>query len=171
MVTAPGEASFADFGIDLHRHGNGKRAFCRPCLDWSERRPHLAGTVGAALTRRSFESGWVTRLRDTRALAISPRARRVRQDLRDRAERRDRRTGFSTPSEPDDQEGDCLWLPRLLHALDQRGVAARCCEMDMQVGGVGLGQEPLDGASSADPRSIPTQDHRFGIEVAHRQGA
>ena len=73
MVTAPGEAFFADIGIDLHHHGNAKRAFCRSCPDWSERRPHLAGTVGAALTRRSFELGWVTRLRDTRALAISPR--------------------------------------------------------------------------------------------------
>ena len=75
MVPAPGEAFFADFGIDLHQHGHGKRAFCRPCLDWSERRPHLAGAVGAALARRGFELGWITRLRDTRALAISAEGR------------------------------------------------------------------------------------------------
>jgi DNA-binding transcriptional ArsR family regulator len=75
IVTAPGEAFFADFGIDLHEHGRGKRAFCRSCLDWSERRPHLAGVVGAALARRGFELGWLTRLRDTRALAISAEGR------------------------------------------------------------------------------------------------
>lgn len=49
----------------------GKRVFCRPCLDWSERRPHLAGRVGAALACRCFELGWVIRQRDTRALAIT----------------------------------------------------------------------------------------------------
>jgi DNA-binding transcriptional ArsR family regulator len=75
IVTAPGETFFADFGIELHQHGHGKRAFCRPCLDWSERRPHLAGAVGAALARRGFELGWITRLRDTRALTISAEGR------------------------------------------------------------------------------------------------
>jgi hypothetical protein len=49
--------------------------FCRPCLDWSERRPHLAGTVGSALASRCFELGWVARQRDTRALAITEAGR------------------------------------------------------------------------------------------------
>ncbi|HEY6433518.1 MAG TPA: helix-turn-helix transcriptional regulator, partial [Acetobacteraceae bacterium] len=49
----------------------GKRIFCRPCLDWSERRPHLAGRVGAAIACRCFELGWITRLRDSRAVAIT----------------------------------------------------------------------------------------------------
>ena len=49
----------------------GRRVFCRPCLDWSERRPHLAGRIGAALTCRCFELGWISRLRDTRAVAIT----------------------------------------------------------------------------------------------------
>jgi DNA-binding transcriptional ArsR family regulator len=49
----------------------GRRVFCRPCLDWSERRPHLAGRVGAALACRCFELGWITRQRDTRAVAIT----------------------------------------------------------------------------------------------------
>jgi DNA-binding transcriptional ArsR family regulator len=71
VVTASGEAFLADFGIDPGQLGHGKRAFCRPCLDWSERRPHLAGALGAALAKRSFELGWLTRLRETRALAIS----------------------------------------------------------------------------------------------------
>jgi DNA-binding transcriptional ArsR family regulator len=49
----------------------GRRVFCRPCLDWSERRPHLAGRVGAALACRCFELGWIARQRDTRAVAIT----------------------------------------------------------------------------------------------------
>lgn len=49
----------------------GKRVFCRPCLDWSERRPHLAGRVGAALACRCLTLGWVVRQRDTRAVEIT----------------------------------------------------------------------------------------------------
>src|SRR5215510_11070865 len=49
----------------------GRRVFCRPCLDWSERRPHLGGRVGAALACRCFELGWIARQRDTRAVAIT----------------------------------------------------------------------------------------------------
>ena len=67
-VTPPGERFLADFGIDLRP--TGRRAFCRPCLDWSERRPHLAGQVGAALAARCFELGWVRRIPGTRALAV-----------------------------------------------------------------------------------------------------
>jgi DNA-binding transcriptional ArsR family regulator len=75
IVTASGQAFLSEFGIDVARVAQGKRAFCRPCLDWSERRPHLAGAVGAALAKRSFDLGWVTRLRDTRALAIPAKGR------------------------------------------------------------------------------------------------
>ena len=53
----------------------GRRAFCRPCLDWSERRPHLAGRVGAALACRCLELGWIARQRDTRAVAITATGR------------------------------------------------------------------------------------------------
>ena len=45
--------------------------FCRPCLDWSERRPHLAGALGAALAVRCFELGWISRIRDTRAVLVT----------------------------------------------------------------------------------------------------
>ena len=57
------------FGIT----GNGLSA--DPASTGAERRPHLAGAVGAALARRGFELGWITRLRDTRALAISAEGR------------------------------------------------------------------------------------------------
>ncbi len=76
MVTAAGEKKLAGFGIALENVKHGRRAFCRPCLDWSERRPHLAGALGAALADRSFELGWIARVRDSRALKISARGER-----------------------------------------------------------------------------------------------
>jgi hypothetical protein len=50
----------------------GRRPLCRPCLDWTERRHHLAGRIGAALCDHCFERGWIARLRDSRAVAITP---------------------------------------------------------------------------------------------------
>jgi len=75
VVTPQGEEFFQDFGIDLRERTRSRRPFCRPCLDWSERRPHLAGAVGAALAARSFELGWIGRLRDTRAVLVTPEGR------------------------------------------------------------------------------------------------
>jgi hypothetical protein len=57
-----------------------RRTFCRPCLDWSERRYHLAGAVGAAIARGCFASGWIERMRDSRALVITPRGQRALRD-------------------------------------------------------------------------------------------
>jgi DNA-binding transcriptional ArsR family regulator len=71
IVTAAGDAFFAEFGIAPGDLAGGRRAFCRPCLDWSERRHHLAGAVGAALAARCFALGWIARQRDTRAVLIS----------------------------------------------------------------------------------------------------
>ncbi len=68
-VTLAGQEFLAGFGADPPR---GRRVFCRPCLDWSERRPHLAGRVGAAIACRCFELGWVARMRDSRAVTITP---------------------------------------------------------------------------------------------------
>jgi DNA-binding transcriptional ArsR family regulator len=51
---------------------SGGRVFCRPCLDWSERRPHIAGAVGAALCQACFAQGWVRRIEGTRAVAVTP---------------------------------------------------------------------------------------------------
>jgi DNA-binding transcriptional ArsR family regulator len=48
-----------------------RRAYARPCLDWSERRPHLAGALGAALADALLERRWVTRVRGTRALLVT----------------------------------------------------------------------------------------------------
>jgi DNA-binding transcriptional ArsR family regulator len=53
----------------------GKRVFCRPCLDWSERRPHLAGGLGAALAIRCLDLAWIRRQRDSRAVTITETGR------------------------------------------------------------------------------------------------
>jgi DNA-binding transcriptional ArsR family regulator len=75
-VTTAGLAALQAAGIPLRsapRAGRPLgRPFCRPCLDWTERRRHLAGQVGAAICAHAFERGWITRLPGTRAVAVTP---------------------------------------------------------------------------------------------------
>ncbi len=72
IVTESGEAFFHKLGIDLTAARGSRRAFCKPCVDWSERRAHLAGAVGAAIAKRLFDLRWISRKRDGRALTITP---------------------------------------------------------------------------------------------------
>jgi DNA-binding transcriptional ArsR family regulator len=58
-----------------------RRVFCRPCLDWSERRVHLAGALGAALAERCFALRWIDRVRDSRAVAITSDGRDALREL------------------------------------------------------------------------------------------
>ena len=68
-VTAAGARFLTGFGADLSPRG--KRIFCRPCLDWSERRYHVAGLVGAEIWRRCLALGWFTGSATTRALRLT----------------------------------------------------------------------------------------------------
>ena len=70
---APGRhAIFAELGFDPGMLPvASKRPVCRACLDWTERRPHLAGALGAVIARHCIDSGWLTRRRDSRALTIT----------------------------------------------------------------------------------------------------
>jgi len=70
LVTPGGAAFLLDFGIDLAA-APSRRPLCRTCLDWSERRLHLAGALGAAIQRRCFALHWVRRLEGTRALVVT----------------------------------------------------------------------------------------------------
>jgi len=87
VVTGPGIAFLRRIGIDAdglsgRRGRHSARVLCRPCLDWSERRPHLAGALGAALCAHSLEKGWVRRIAGTRAVAVTPKGVRVfREDF------------------------------------------------------------------------------------------
>jgi DNA-binding transcriptional ArsR family regulator len=71
-LTRDGAKVLTKFGIDIAQLEHTKRFFCRPCMDWSEQRPHLAGALGAALAARCFDLGWFTRQPGTRALSIEP---------------------------------------------------------------------------------------------------
>jgi len=68
-----GAAWFADWEIDVNALRDTRRAFARRCLDWTERKPHIAGALGAALFARMLAAGWFARRRGTRALRITPR--------------------------------------------------------------------------------------------------
>jgi DNA-binding transcriptional ArsR family regulator len=72
-VTERGEAWWCEFGVRLDELRRARRPLIRHCIDWSERQPHLSGALGDALARRSFELGWFTRIRDSRALRITER--------------------------------------------------------------------------------------------------
>lgn len=76
-VTDAGLAFLRDFGADLDgAPRSGKRVFCRPCLDWSERRLHVGGTLGAALAARCFALNWIRRVDGSRTVAVTPAGER-----------------------------------------------------------------------------------------------
>ena len=85
VITERGLAFLERVGIDVsvmrqRTAMKSGRLLCRPCLDWSERRPHLAGVVGAALCAHSLAEGFVTRIDGTRALRVTPKGLRVYRD-------------------------------------------------------------------------------------------
>jgi DNA-binding transcriptional ArsR family regulator len=84
LVTDAGIALFDRMGIDIAAldTGRGRRArvLCRPCLDWSERRPHLAGALGAAICARGFVDGWIRRAGDSRAVTVTRKGEQVFRD-------------------------------------------------------------------------------------------
>ncbi|WUT77502.1 helix-turn-helix domain-containing protein [Streptomyces sp. NBC_00669] len=78
-LTAEGAAWLTGLGIAVP--AGSRRPAVRSCLDWTERRPHLAGSVGAALCRHAFDAGWITRIGTTRAVAVTPAGRHALHDL------------------------------------------------------------------------------------------
>jgi DNA-binding transcriptional ArsR family regulator len=75
-LTDSGTRFLTRFSATLTPATNSRRIYCRPCLDWSERRYHVAGFVGAEICRCCLERGWLTRMRDSRALQLTPEGRR-----------------------------------------------------------------------------------------------
>ena len=76
-LTAAGRRLFHKLRIDTDGLSKQKRAFCRACLDWSERRHHLAGTLGAALFARLVDLGWARRARDSRVVLLTAHGERA----------------------------------------------------------------------------------------------
>ncbi len=66
-----GRRWFAEIGVDVAAVQCGKRAFARRCVDWTERRPHLAGALGAAMLMRMMELRWVVRRKDSRVVRVT----------------------------------------------------------------------------------------------------
>jgi DNA-binding transcriptional ArsR family regulator len=86
-LSAAGGAALEALGIDVHGARKLRRRFACACVDWSERRPHLGGALGAALLSAALKRRWVVQDADSRALRVTPlgeREVRARFQLRDR---------------------------------------------------------------------------------------
>lgn len=79
-VTTSGRRWFAAIGIETDKVANSRRRFACACLDWSERRDHLGGALGAALAEQCVASGWVRRQAESRVATITPRGRTALQE-------------------------------------------------------------------------------------------
>ncbi len=71
-VTEAGRDFFTQMGIDLSKLQSSRRPLCKPCLDWSNRRTHLAGSLGQAILQHFVESGWCIRQDGSRSIVFSP---------------------------------------------------------------------------------------------------
>lgn len=78
-LTDAGLRWFDEAGIGLNR--TGRRPLTRACLDWTERRPHLAGTAGAALCRHALDARWCVRIGSERAVKVTPEGERAFAEL------------------------------------------------------------------------------------------
>src|SRR6185312_13724077 len=80
LITDAGGDFLSDLGVELQTK-KVRRTLCRPCLDWSERRWHVGGAVGAALADRCFALGWTERRSDSRAITITAAGERAFDEL------------------------------------------------------------------------------------------
>src|SRR5271155_695774 len=75
-LTASGAGWVSRGGVDTTAAAGRRRTLCRPCMDWSERRQHLAGALGSALLSRVCDLGWAKRDEDSRVIHFTPRGQR-----------------------------------------------------------------------------------------------
>jgi DNA-binding transcriptional ArsR family regulator len=75
-LTASGETAMIELGVDVATLRTQRRRFACPCLDWSMRRPHLAGALGAAFLQNAIRREWVTQDLDSRALTLTANGRK-----------------------------------------------------------------------------------------------
>jgi DNA-binding transcriptional ArsR family regulator len=75
VVTRRGKTFFASFDIDVDEVRETRRSFARRCMDWTERRPHVAGALGASLLERFLNERWLVRNPRDRALSLTPSGR------------------------------------------------------------------------------------------------
>jgi DNA-binding transcriptional ArsR family regulator len=75
-ITARGEQRLVDLDLDLDGLRRSRRPLLRPCPDWTERRPHVARALGAAITDRLIDDRWIERLPGSRAVRVTERGER-----------------------------------------------------------------------------------------------
>ena len=75
-ITRAGTRFLVEFGVERPPLRSTRRHYCRLCLDWTERRPHIAGAVGAAVTKRYFDLGWMERVNRSHAVVVTQVGRR-----------------------------------------------------------------------------------------------
>jgi DNA-binding transcriptional ArsR family regulator len=75
-ITPAGARFLTELGLALPALSSGRRHFCRLCMDWTERRPHIAGALGAALMKRCFDLGWTERMKQGGAVIVTASGRR-----------------------------------------------------------------------------------------------
>jgi DNA-binding transcriptional ArsR family regulator len=80
-LTRAGERFLTGLGVDLGQARGAKRRYCRSCIDWTERRHHVSGAVGAGLAEVFLERRWVVRIHDSRALAVTVGGRKKLAEL------------------------------------------------------------------------------------------
>lgn len=76
-LTQKGRVFFEDLGFDVEGFSKSRRPVCRPCLDWSARRHHLAGTLGKALLEHCYARRWARRIEGTRVVTFTPYGERA----------------------------------------------------------------------------------------------
>jgi DNA-binding transcriptional ArsR family regulator len=80
-VTGAGERFIGGLGVDLARARGAKRHYCRGCIDWTERRYHISGAIGAGLAQVFLDRRWVSRVPDSRALAVTAAGKKKLAEL------------------------------------------------------------------------------------------
>ena len=81
IITNSGRAFLREIGVEPEKRSGPRRALCRACLDWSERRWHIGGAIGAAIADRAFKLGWTERQEVGRALTITPGGEKAFEEL------------------------------------------------------------------------------------------
>lgn len=75
-ISRKGSRWFMELGIDAAALQQERRSFLRPCLDWSERRPHIAGSLAASLLDKMLSGDWIRRTRGSRAIVITAKGKK-----------------------------------------------------------------------------------------------
>jgi DNA-binding transcriptional ArsR family regulator len=80
-VTTTGLKWFTHLGVDIDELKARRRVFARQCLDWSERRHHIAGSLGAVLLEKMLAEDWIRKTKNSRALVVTAKGEKKLYEL------------------------------------------------------------------------------------------